>query len=67
MLKKGGCAMEPMDLIRDKFNQECEISTVRRLLMVHFNMTEEQAQAEIDEYFRIVDMLDKERKENERL
>ena len=59
--------MEPMDLIRDKFSQECEIGTVRRLLMVHFNMTEEQAQAEIDEYFKIVDMLDKERKENERL
>lgn len=59
--------MEPMDLIRDKFSQECEIGTVRRLLMVHFDMTEDQAQAEIDEYFRIVDMLDKERKENERL
>ena len=53
--------MEPMDMIRDKFNQECEIGTVRRLLMVHFDMTQEQAQAEIDEYFRIVDMLDKER------
>ena len=54
--------MDPMDLIRDKFSQECEIATVRRLLMVHFDMTEEQAQAEIDEYFRIVDMLDEERK-----
>lgn len=58
--------MEPMDMIRDKFNQECEISTVRRLLMVHFDMTEEQAQAEIDTYFRIVDMIDKERKEQEK-
>ena len=55
--------MEPMDLIRDKFSQECEIGTVRRLLMVHFDMTEEQAQAEIDTYFRIVDMIDRERKE----
>ena len=57
--------MDPMDLIRDKFSQECEIGTVRRLLMVHFEMTEEQAQAEIDEYFRIVDMLDEERKGKE--
>lgn len=59
--------MEPMDLIRDKFNQECEISTVRRLLTVHFNMTEEQAQAEIDEYFKIVDILDEERKKGQGL
>ena len=53
--------MDPMDLIRDKFNQECEVGTVRRLLMVHFDMTEEEAQTEIDEYFKIVDMIDKER------
>ena len=56
--------MDPLDLIRDKFSQECEIETVRRLLMVHFNMTEEQAQAEIDDYFKIVDMIDKERQSN---
>ena len=54
--------MEPMDLIRDKFSQECSIETVRRLLTVHFDMTEEQAQKEIDDYFRIVDELDRERK-----
>lgn len=53
--------MEPMDLIRDKFSQECTIETVLHLLMAHFDMTEEQAQAEIDEYFKIVDMIDKER------
>ena len=58
--------MEPMDMIRDKFSQECEISTVRRLLTVHFDMTEEQAQAEIDEYFKIVDMIDKENSANKR-
>ena len=55
--------MEPMDLIRDKFSQECEIGTVRRLLMAHFDMTEEQAQAETDTYFRIVDMIDEERRQ----
>ena len=55
--------MEPMDMIRDKFSQDCTIETVLHLLMSHFDMTEEQAQAEIDEYFKIVDMLDKERKE----
>ena len=40
--------MEPMDLIQDKFLQECEIGTVRRLLMAHFDMTENAAQAEAD-------------------
>ena len=53
--------MEPMDLIRDKFSQDCTIETVLHLLMAHFDMTEEQAQAEIDRYFRIVDAMDKDR------
>lgn len=56
--------MDPMDLIRDKFSQDCTIETVLHLLMSHFDMTEEQAQAEIDEYFKIVDMMDKERENN---
>ena len=55
--------MEPMDLIRDKFSQDCTVETVLHLLMVHFDMTEEQAQAEIDTYFRIVDMIDEERRQ----
>ena len=46
--------MEPMDLIRDKFSQDCTIETVRHLLMAHFEMSEEEAQAKIDEYFEIV-------------
>ena len=49
--------MEPMDLIRDKFSQDCTVETVLHLLMAHFDMTEEQAQAEIDSYFDIVDMM----------
>ena len=53
--------LEPMDLIRDKFSQERSIETVLHLLMVHFNMSEEEAQAEIDEYFKIVDWMDKHR------
>ena len=55
--------MEPMDLIRDKFSQDCTIETVLHLLMSHFDMTEKQAQAEIDTYFRIVDMIDEERRQ----
>ena len=53
--------MEPMDLIQDKFSQDCTIETVLHLLMAHFDMTEEQAQAEIDEYFEIMDWMDKHR------
>lgn len=53
--------MEPMDLIRDKFSQDCTIETVQHLLMSHFDMSEEETRAEIDTYFRIVDMLDEER------
>lgn len=53
--------MEPMDLIRDKFSQDCSIETVLHLLKTHFDMSEEEAQAQIDEYFEIVDWMDKHR------
>lgn len=57
--------MTPMDLIRDKFSQDCTIETVTHLLMSHFDMSEQEAQAEIDEYFRIVEMIDRERQSRE--
>ena len=38
------------------------IDTVLHLLMVRFDMTE--VQTEIDEYFKIVDMIDKEPENN---
>ena len=53
--------MEPMDLIRDKFSQDCTIETVLHLVMAHFDMSEEEAQAEIDSYFEILDWVDKHR------
>ena len=58
--------MEPMDLIHDKFSQDCTIETVLHLLMAHFELSEEEAQAKIDEYFKIVDMIDEDRKKAER-
>ena len=58
--------MDPMDLIRDKFSQDCTIETVLHLLMAHFHLTEEEAQAKINEYFEIVDMIDEDRKKAER-
>ena len=47
--------MEPMDLIRDKFSQDCTIDTVLHLLMAHFSLSREEAQAKINEYFKIVE------------
>ena len=58
--------MDIFDLIRDKFSQDCTIETVLHLLMAHFNLSEEEAQAKIDEYFEIVDMIDEDRKKAER-
>lgn len=48
-------SMDIMDLIRDKFSQDCTIETVLHLVMAHFNLSEEEAQAKIDEYFEIVE------------
>ena len=53
--------MEPLDLIRDKFSQDCSMETVKHLVMSHFDMSEEEAQREIDEYFEIVKMIEKAR------
>lgn len=47
--------MDPMDLIRDKFSQDCSIDTVLHLVMAHFDLSETEAQAKIDEYFEIVE------------
>lgn len=47
--------MDPMDLIRDKFSQDCSIDTVLHLVMAHFDLSEAEAQAEINEYFEIVE------------
>lgn len=58
--------MDIFDLIRDKFSQDCTIETVLHLLMAHFSLSEEEAQAKIDEYFEIVDMIDEDRKKAER-
>ena len=54
--------MEPLDLIRDKFSQDCSIETVRHLVMSHFDMSEEEAQAKIDEYFGIIEEIEEARK-----
>ncbi len=47
--------MDPLELIRDKFSQDCTIDTVLRLVMAHFHLSDEEAQAKIDEYFEIVE------------
>lgn len=49
--------MDPIDMVRDKFSQDCTVETVRHLLMAHYDMTEEEAQAKIDEYFDIIDII----------
>ena len=47
-----------MDPIRGKFLQYCTIDTVRHPVMVNFDLSEEEAQAKLDEYFEIMDMTD---------
>lgn len=51
--------MTPMDLIRDKFSQDCTVETVLHLVMAHFDLSEEEARAEIDAYFEIVEEINK--------
>ena len=53
--------MEPLDLIRDKFSQDCSVETVLHLVMAQFDLSEQQARAKLDEYFEIVEMMERER------
>lgn len=58
--------MDELELIRDKFAQDCTIETVLHLVMSRFDLSEKEAQAKIDEYFRIVEMIDNDRREASR-
>lgn len=53
--------MTPLELIRDKFSQDCSTETVLHLVMSHFDMTEEQARAEIEEYFEMIEEIEEAR------
>ena len=45
---------DPLDLIRDLFSRDCSIETVLHMVMAHFDLSEEEAQEKIKEYFDIV-------------
>lgn len=51
--------MEPMDLIRDKFSQDCPVETVLHLVMAHFDLSEEEARAQIKAYFELIEEMDR--------
>ena len=53
--------MDVLDFIRDKFSQDCSSGTVLHLVMANYNLSEEEAQKEIDSYFEIIEMIDRER------
>ncbi len=47
--------MDALDLIHEKFSQDCAIETVRNLVMAEYGLTEEEAQKKIEEYFEIIE------------
>lgn len=51
--------MDVLDFIRDMFSQDCSIGTVLHLVMSHYDLPEEEAQKKIDEYFEIIEAIDK--------
>ena len=55
--------MDALDYVHELFSRDYAIRTVLHLVMAHFGLTEEQAQEKIDEYFAIVDAMDKDRSE----
>ena len=54
--------MDVLDFIHDKFSQDCAIGTVLHLLMAHYDLSAEEAQNKIDEYFEIVEAMDDQKK-----
>ena len=54
--------MDVLDFIHDKFSQDCAIGTVFHLLMAHYDLSAEETQNKIDEYFEIVEAMDDQKK-----
>ena len=53
--------MDVLDYIHDLFSRDYSIGTVQHLAMEHFDLSAEEAQKKIDEYFEIIDAMDRER------
>ena len=53
--------MDPLDFIRDLFSRDCSMETVLHLVMGEFDLTQEEAQKKIDDYFEIIEAIDRER------
>ena len=54
--------MDVLDFIHDKFSQDCAIGTVIHLVMAHYDLSAEEAQNKVDEYFEIVEAMDNQKK-----
>ncbi len=53
--------MDALEFIRDKFSQDCSIDTVFHLVMSDYNLSEDEASEKINEYFEIIDAIDRSR------
>ncbi len=53
--------MDELDFIRDKFSQDCSVDTVFHLVMSEYNLSEDDAKEKINEYFEIIDSIDRSR------
>ena len=56
--------MDVLDFIRDKFSQDCPIETVLHLVEAEFELSVEEARKKIDEYFEIIDEIDRMRNDS---
>lgn len=54
--------MDVLDFIHDKFSQDRAIDTVLHLVIEHYDLSAEEAQNKIDEYFEIVEAMDNQKK-----
>ena len=53
--------MDALEFIRDKFSQDCSIDTVFHLVMSEYDLSEDEAREKINEYFEIIDSIDRSR------
>ena len=51
--------MDVLDFIHEKFSQDCAIGTVLHLVMANYELSAEEAQDKIDEYFEIVEAMER--------
>ena len=53
--------MDALDYLHELFSRDTSIETALHLVMLEYGLSEAEAQKKVDDYFEIIDAIDRER------